>query len=333
MIRNICHCEYKDIISLENLLAAWREFIRGKRKNKDVELFELNLMENLQNLHSDLKKKIYKHGGYDSFQVTDPKPRDIHKASVRDRLIHHAVYRKLYSYFDRVFISDSFSCRKNKGTHRAIRRLTTLIRKVSRNNTRQCYVLKCDIRKFFASINQEVLLNVLDKSIEDKDIVNLLRIIVCSFYSRNVGVGLPLGNLTSQLLVNIYMDKFDQFVKHKLKVKYYIRYADDFALISNSASSLYRDLSKMIKYLAKELRLELHPNKVSIETIHSGIDFLGWVNYIDHRVLRTKTKKRMINNLHLKSLEDYEKALPSYDGMLSWGNGYKLKKKLAERKL
>ena len=164
-------------------------------------------------------------------------------------------------------------------------------------------------------------------------LINLLDIIIGSFNSKKEGTGLPLGNLTSQLLVNIYMNKFDQFVKYKLKVKYYIRYSDDFVVISDNIDFLHVYLAEMAKYLVKELHLELHPNKVSIKTINSGIDFLGWVNFINHRVLRTKTKNRMMNNLRLKSVEDCEKAIPSYQGMLKWGNGYKLRKKLEEGKL
>lgn len=310
------------------MLAAWREFIRGKRNRKDVQLFEINLMQNLRDLNNDLEKSCYNHCGYDAFQVTDPKPRDIHKASVRDRLVHHAVYRKLYPCFDLIFISDSFSCRKNKGTHKAIGRFTTFMRKTSRNGTRQGHVLKCDIRKFFASIDQKKLLSILDSHVADKELVNLLNIIIKSFHSRSVGVGLPLGNLTSQLLVNIYMNKFDQYVKHKLGIKHYIRYADDFVVVSSNKDVLFYYLIEMTNYLIRELHLEIHPNKVLIKTVSSGIDFLGWVNFINHRVLRTKSKKRMFRNISLKSIEDREKAIPSYQGMLEWGNGFKLNRRL-----
>lgn len=224
---------YQDIISVENLLAAWQEFIRGKRDKPDVQLFASALIDNILQLHQELVNKTYQHGGYYRFKISDPKPRDISKASVRDRLVHHAIYRILYPFFDKTFISDSYSCRVNKGTHKAINRFQQMFYQVSRNNTRTCWVLKLDIRKFFANIDHRILKEILARYIPDPDILWLLNNIIDSF-----SPGLPLGNLTSQLLVNIYMNEFDQFVKHKLKVKYYIRYADDFVILDSSREVL-----------------------------------------------------------------------------------------------
>ena len=154
--------KYNDIISLENFLEAWKEFINGKRNKKDVQEFSLRLMDNIFSLHSDLINHTYKHGGYQAFKINDPKPRDIHKASVRDRLLHHAIYRILYPFFDTAFITDSYSCRVNKGTHKAINRFCEFAYKTSRNNTRTCWALKCDIRKFFANIDHDILINILN---------------------------------------------------------------------------------------------------------------------------------------------------------------------------
>jgi len=219
---------FTDIISLENLFAAWQEFAKGKRNRKDVQEFSLNLMDNILALHQDLKSLTYRHGGYQAFKINDPKPRDIHKASVRDRLLHHAIYRILYPFFDKTFIADSYSCRLNKGTDKAINRFRDFVYKVSKNNTQTAWVLKGDVRKFFANIDHNILLKILQKYIPDKNIIKLLSEVINSFFSYQLGVGLPLGNLTSQLLVNIYLNKFDQFIKHQLKAKYYLRYADDF---------------------------------------------------------------------------------------------------------
>lgn len=210
---------YKDIISVENLLAAWEEFVRGKRSKPDVQRFQIRLVDNILLLHNELVLGTYGHGSYEAFSINDPKPRNIHKASVRDRLLHHAIYRVLYPFFDRKFIADSFSCRINKGTHKALERFKRFSWTVSKNNTRTCWVLKCDIRKFFASVDQAVLFGVLSKSIEDEEIMYLIKKVVQSFSPTEMGKGLPLGNLTSQLLVNIYMNEFDQFIKHKLKQK------------------------------------------------------------------------------------------------------------------
>jgi RNA-directed DNA polymerase len=317
---------YKDIISLENLLLAWKEFRRGKRSRKDAQEFERNLMDHIISLHNDLTARTYVHDSYQHFKIADPKQRDIHKATVRDRLLHHALYRVLYLYFDTKFVHDSYSCRDVKGTHRALNRFTHFARKVSRNNTRTCWVLKCDIRKFFASIDHVILADILKKNIIDQDTIWLLERVIESFESTGRGKGLPLGNLTSQLLVNIYMNKFDQYVKHALKQKYYVRYADDFVFLSHDHAALTELLPKVRDFLHERLALTLHPRKVSLTTVASGIDFLGWVHFPDHRVLRTTTKRRMFRNILQKKGKD--ETVQSYLGLLRYGNAYALKSKI-----
>ena len=326
---------YDHITSVENLLEAWKEFLRGKRGKLDVLQFQRNLMSEILRLHGELRNKTYRHGGYRHFRISDPKPRDIHKAGVRDRLVHHAIHRWLYPYFEPKFTHDSYSCRAGKGTHRAMNRFHDFAYKVSLNHTRTCWILKCDIRKFFASVDHAILKTLLREHIEDSDILWLLGEVIDSFPSRNniptfsrmleCPKGLPLGNLTSQLLVNVYMNEFDQFVKHKLKVKYYIRYADDFVLLSRDRQVLEEELSCIKAFLRERLKLELHPNKVSIETIASGIDFLGWVHFVDHRVLRTTTKRRMLKRL---TRETSTAVRSSYGGLLTHGNTQKLRRLL-----
>ena len=314
---------YDDIISVDNLLEAWKEFVKGKRKRRDVQEFERDMMTNIILLHTDLAHQTYQHASYEAFKINDPKPRDIHKATVRDRLLHHALHRKLYPFFDRTFIADSFSCRLGKGTHKALERFRSFAYQASHNHTKTIWVLKCDIRKFFASVDQGLLIDILDARIRDNDITRLLAKIIYSFSSTRRGIGLPLGNLTSQLLVNIYMNEFDQFVKHRLKAKYYIRYADDFVIMSRDRSGLINLLGSIKEFLAGRLRLQLHPDKISIKTIASGVDYLGWVNFPDHRVVRTKTKRRMFRQIRDK--QGKKETLQSYLGLLSHGNSKKLK--------
>ena len=318
---------YQDIISVENLLEAWREFVSGKTKRVDVQEFQQHLMDNILLLHNDLTTKTYQHSLYKAFKISDPKPRDIHKASVRDRLLHHAVYRQLYSFFDRTFISDSYSCRKEKGTHRAMNTFRRYAYKESKNGTRTIWVLKCDIRKFFASIDQAVLMEILCSYIADEDILWLISRVVESFSSTEKGKGLPLGNLTSQLLVNIYMNEFDQFVKHKLKAHRYIRYSDDFVILSPDYDWLVSLLPLIRDFLRDRLKLELHPQKVSIHTLASGIDFLGWIHFSDHRVLRATTKKRMFRAI---AGNPKPSRITSYLGMLAHGNARKLMAQIPE---
>lgn len=313
---------YDTIISRENLLAAWKEFLKGKRNKPDVQAFQYALSDNILALHLDLKNRTYAHGKYYAFNISDPKPRNIHKATVRDRLLHHALYRVLYPFFDKTFIAGSYSCRKGKGTHRAIKAFRRHTLSASKNNTKTLWVLKCDIKKFFASVDQQVLLNILQKRISDPDVLWLLGRIISSFSSTAPGKGLPLGNLTSQLLVNVYMNEFDQFVKRQLKVRYYVRYADDFVFMHCNKEQLETILSRIAAYLRQQLCPTLHPDKVFIKTFSSGIDFLGWVHFPDHRVLRTATKHRMLKRV--QGLEEESPTVQSYLGMLSHGNAKKL---------
>lgn len=333
MVRKSLVHAYDDIISVENLLEAWKEFKNGKRSKEDVSLFERNLMDNLFQLNRELSDGRYRHAGYQAFKISDPKPRDIHKASVRDRLMHHAIYNKLYWFFDRKFIHDSYSCRKYKGTHLAMDRFRDFFRKVSKNNTRTCWILKCDIRKFFASIDHGILKQTLVSHIADEKVIGLLANIIDSFHTEGKpGKGLPLGNLTSQLLVNIYMNEFDQFVKHRLKRRYYVRYADDFVFLSDSKSELEGIVAVIQAFLSERLSLEIHPNKMFIKTIASGIDFLGWIHFFDYRVLRTATKRRMMRRLENIGPHDARHpSAQSYLGVLDHGNAKKLEA-MVERK-
>lgn len=309
---------------MENLCEAWCEFILGKRKKKDVQEFQLRLMDELGLLHGALISGGYRHGGYYEFRINDPKPRVIHKASVRDRLLHHAIHRKLYPFFDRVFISDSFSCRTGKGVHRALNRFQSMARKVSWNHIRTCWVLKCDIRKFFASVDHFVLARELEKRVMNRDLLELLFRVIESF-SALPAKGIPLGNLTSQLFANIYMHPLDLFVKQELYCKYYIRYADDFVFLSDDRSELEGLLIVIRCFLSEKLALDLHPDKVILKTIASGVDFLGWVHFPHHRILRTKTKRRAIKRVRQKP---EEATLQSYLGMLEHGDAQTIRQEL-----
>jgi len=200
-------------------------------------------------------------------------------------------------------------------------------------------VLKCDIKKFFASIDHKILLNILYEYIPDKNIIWLLDNIIGSFctnaeppltppWKGGESYGLPLGNLTSQLFSNIYMNKLDQHIKHKLKAKYYIRYADDFVILSQDKKWLENLIPQIQVFLQKELKLTLHPNKVFIKTYASRVDFLGWNNFCDHRILRRKTKERMFRRIKANPTNE---TLQSYLGLLRHGNTKKVREGLIMR--
>jgi len=283
-------------VSISNLLAAWNEFKRGKRKKKDIALFELHLEDNLFALHKMLVSHTYIHDPYDAFYVYDPKRRHIHKASVRDRVLHQAIFRVLYPIFDPHFIYDSYSSRNYKGTHAGVSRLNDACRKVSKNWKKTAYVLKCDIRKFFDSIDHHVLRNLIVQKVNDPETLWLADSIFASF-EKEKGKGLSLGNVTSQLFANVYMNEFDQFAKHVLKAHYYFRYCDDFVIVHSDRKFLEHAIVKIRAFLKEILLLDLHPYKVEIRKITQGVDFLGYVVLPHTQVVRTKTKNRILRKL------------------------------------
>ncbi len=172
---------FNKVISLENLFGAWEKFKKGKQKKPDVQKFEFQLEQNIFSLYEDLKSKKYRHGPYHGFCISDPKLRHIHKATVRDRVLHHAVFKILNPIFEPTFIPDSFSCRADKGNHKGVITVENMARKVSRNYKSNCYVLKCDIKKFFDSVDHEILLKIISKKIIDEDTMWLMKEIVHSF--------------------------------------------------------------------------------------------------------------------------------------------------------
>jgi len=323
---------FDEIISLENLFLAWHEFRRGKKNKPDVQDFEFNLEDNLFQLHQELKAKTYQHFHYTAFNICDPKPRRIHKACVRDRILHHAVFRILYPIFDRGFIFDSYSCRLGKGTHRAVNRLEKFCRKLSQNNHKNILVLKCDVRKFFDSVDQDILLGLINSKIDDEDAIWLIEKIIKSF-----PIGLPLGNVTSQLFANAYLNELDQFIKHELKARYYLRYCDDFIILDKDRNFLKELICQINAFLSTKLKLSLHSDKLIVRKYHQGIDWLGYVVLPHHRVLRTKTKKRIFKKVKGKRADleaglisemSFSQSLQSYFGVLKHCAGYKIKEKI-----
>jgi len=353
---------YKDVfekvINLENLFSAWEEFKHGKGSRPDVELFERDLEPNVFGLNGDLKCGNYKHGLYTGFFIADPKRRHVHKAIVRDRVLHHAVFSILNPIFEPTFIAASFSCRIGKGSHRGVEAVAGMLKKVSRNNSRPCYVLKCDIRKFFDTINHHILLSRLSRKIRDVKMMSLLRELIESYSSEaefmrererereSCGAsrqkGIPIGNLTSQLFANVYMNEFDQFVKHILKVTYYARYTDDFIIVSTDRMYLNNLLAPIQDFFGNTLRLELHPHKMTVRKYSQGIDFLGYVILPHCRLVRKRSWKRMLRKFRVKvsgyrqgkiTAESLEQSLHSYAGALSHADAYDLLELLENQRL
>jgi len=303
------------------LLCAWHEFRKGKRKKSDVARFEFNLEDNIFKLHDELESGTYKPQPYEAFFVKDPKLRHIHKSGARDRLVHQALFRVLYPIFDTHFIHDSYSSRNRKGTHAGVKRLELFIREATGNWTRQVWCLKCDIRKFFDSIDHDILLGLIRQKVGDARVLELIKTIVHGF-EKSSGKGLPLGNVTSQLFANVYMNEFDQFIKHTLKARYYARYCDDFVILDRNKQVLESYIFRISTFLDIELKLELHPNKLEIRKVRQGIDFLGQVVLPYRNVLRTKTKRRVLRKVKEMKKSNSDKLpaiVASYKGLLSHG--------------
>lgn len=314
--------DYSQLISIENLFQAWEEFKKGKRNKLDVQFFERNLEDNLFDLHYLLRSKTYKHGRYQEFYVNDPKRRHIHKAEVCDRIGHHLLYKYLYELFDKTFIYDSYSCRLNKGTHKAVKRLEKFTRLLSKNYRQDFWALKLDIKQFFASVDHKILTNIIKSRVIDEDVRWLVDKILSSFQSQEKEAkGIPLGNLTSQIFANIYMNKLDQFIKHNLKIKYYLRYADDFIILDKNRAFLYRCINTLKQFLSEELKLELHPNKSIFRRFKWGIDFCGYIVLPYYILPRTKTKRRIFKKI-LRT-ETANQSLQSYLGYFSHAKSYR----------
>lgn len=330
--------------------------------------FERCLEDNIFKLHYELSSGRYQHGPYSTFHIYDPKHRVISKALVRDRLVHHVVFNELYRIFDPTFIHHSYSSRLNKGTHLAVLNLFHCLRQVSRNYTQTVHILKCDVKKFFWSVDHQKLLAIIQSKIKDEKFLWLINEIVKSFPPSFAGAsadksagrpvdkipererervkgipcsgkGLPIGNVTSQIFANIYLDKLDQFIKHRLKIRDYFRYADDFVIVHPEKEFLQTTLTQIQQFLQEELLLELHPGKVSIQKFSQGVDFLGYVSLPRYIVLRTKTKKRMLKKIRQRrqelergtiTPESFNQSLQSYLGILKHCKGREIERKVWE---
>lgn len=324
---------YGEITKFENILNAWNKFRKGKKNKRDVLEFEYQLEENLFSLQRQLIQKAYQHQGYKKFYIKDPKMRLIHKATVVDRLIHHLVSSYLENIFEPTFITHSYSSRKDKGTIKAVLTFQGMGNRISERGQNACWVLKLDVKKFFASVNHQILIDLLSDKIEGPDFLNILQKIINSFPEQ----GIPIGNLTSQYFANIYLHELDQFITKKLKIQYYIRYADDFVIFSPNRQDLFDLITIIRKFLDLKLNLTLHPQKIILRKFRSGIDFLGYIVFPNHILPRTKTKRRLIKKIKEKikqykqqeiTEEKLKATINSYLGYLSHSNSYALKKEL-----
>ncbi|MEX0877358.1 MAG: reverse transcriptase/maturase family protein [Candidatus Spechtbacterales bacterium] len=332
---------YSQIYDFQNLHSAYLNARKGKRYKGQILNYSYNIEENLLNLQKELKNKTYKHGAYTEFTIHDSKKRQIKAAPFKDRIVHHALYSQIEPIFDKSFIYDSYACRKTKGTHKALKRLETFLRSISTSNPagvpdKDIYCLKCDISKYFKNVDHKTLFNLLKKKISCKDTLWLLNEIIQSNH-ESPGKGMPIGNLTSQLFANVYLNELDQFVKHTLREKYYIRYMDDFLIPHKDKKHLHETKDKIQEFLSKNLELEFNPKKADVFPLKNGIDFLGYRIYGTHRLLRKSTVKRFVKRTraYKKQMgngkmpeERYIASIQSWNAYAEKGNSWRLREKL-----
>ena len=331
---------YEDVCSFENLYGAYLKARKCKRYKEYVLDFSWDVEGEIMKLQDNLTNKTYKHGKYYQFTLYDAKKREIKAAPFRDRVVHHALCTVLEPIFDRRFIYDSYACRKGKGTHKAIKRLDKFIQSAEdRWGEGNVYCLKCDVSKYFDSIDHQVLFDLIKRKVRDVNVLWLVEKIIKSSFSHRIHydlfnfreTGIPIGNLTSQLFANLYLNELDQFVKHDLGEKYYIRYMDDFLILGNEKRRLHELEGILREFLRRELRLQLHKRKVALYPVWKGIYFLGYQVFRHYKLVRKSTIVRFVKNIKMKNCSI--EIMDSVRSWLSFGNYAKifsLKSRLCE---
>lgn len=343
---------YGRICEYEELYQSHLEARKGKRYRDDVLLFTDKLEENLIELQNELIWESYNIGKYRPFYVREPKLRLVMALQYRDRVVQWAIYKQLNPFYDKTFIEDSYACRIDKGSHKAADKLQYWLRQVSRKPG-EWYYLKLDISKYFYRVDHLVLLDILRRRIKDERLMRLLEKIISSEDTRfglPAGVspedcpeeqwlndvGMPIGNLTSQLFANIYLNELDQMCKHDLRLHYYIRYMDDVIILSESKAELWEIKANIEEFLNLQLHLDLN-KKTAIRPCREGVEFVGYRIWATHRKLKKQTARRIIRNVKRMceevragnmTREEFDRAAASYNGVLQHCNSYGLRSKL-----
>jgi hypothetical protein len=324
---------FECIVRFDNLLAAERRAARGKRDRPSVARFEFHLERELIRLQEALLAGCYRPGAFYTFEVCDPKRRAICAAPFHDRVVHHAVCDVLEPVFERRAIFDSYACRVGKGTHAAIARAQHFAR-------RHRFFLKCDVRRFFASVDHAVLEALLARLLRDPRLLGLLsRIIAHGPPDAAPGVGLPIGNLTSQHFANLYLGELDHRVKDRLRVKGYLRYMDDVLLFADDKPTLHGLLAEIRAFLAEPLHLTLKDAATLIAPVTEGIPYLGFRVYPGTIRLNQRTRRRFRQRVralergveagHLDA-DELAKRAASLFAHLAHADAYRLRRQVAD---
>lgn len=322
------------ICTLANVLLAYRKARKCKRFRPEVMEFEQNREENLLRAIRDIKNLTYKPGKYKVFKVWEPKERIIMALPFYDRVIQHMIVNLIEPIFERQFFFHSYACRKGFGVHRASKQLTRWLHNLELVQGKRIYVLKCDIHHYFQSVNHKVLKKEIRRYIKDKNLLMLLDRIIDHNGVFPDGVGIPVGNLTSQLFANVYLHRLDMFIKHKLHADYYMRYMDDFIILSDDIEQLRQWQKEIEAFLAEELKLELNP-KTTIICAKNGVDFVGYRHWHDRKKVRKgamrRLKKLMAQMKYGLITEEYfDRSFASRMGSMKHADTYNLRSSYAK---
>ena len=324
------------IVAFENLLLAAKKASRGKRGKRAVAAFNFHLENELIALQSELKSETYHPRPYTQFEVREPKVRKICSSHFRDRVVHHSICNLIEPILEKKAVFDSYACRYNKGAHLAVKRCQEFSRKHD-------YYLKCDIKKFFESIDHSILKSMLDGVFKDKSLLRLLNIIIDHEVPGNPsGRGLPIGNLTSQHFANYYFGKLDHYIKDQLRIKGYVRYMDDFISFSNNKDDLHELLSQIEHFVSNFLKLELKSRATIIAPVTEGIPFLGFrifrntIRLKRENLVRARRKIRNKEKLYRNGKLSEKKLLLSINsivGHVAHVNSLGIRRKIFEESL
>ncbi len=368
--------ESRGFIGLEELLEAYYLCRRNKRNTANALAFELDCESKLYDLWRSINDGSYQPGRSVAFVVRGAVVREVFAADFGDRVVHHLIIHKLNPLFEKKFIYDSYACREGKGTHFGIERLSGFIRACSDNYNRNCYVLKLDIEGFFMHINRKTLFERLRRFIEEKYreqdkglIIELCEKVIFNDCTANCiikgsrndwadlppskslfhsppGCGLPIGNLTSQIFANFYMDAFDHFVKHDLDIRYYGRYVDDWVIVHPDKAYLQALLPKLDGFLREQLGLNVHPRKIYLQHYSKGVAFLGAVVKPGRIYLKNRIKGNFYERIQQwnermgrperlseQELQSLQSSVNSYLGLMKHYRTYYIRRKVLQRTL
>lgn len=314
---------FDSVCTLENLQLAYAKAKKGKSNTYGVRLFSKDLENNINQLYAELLAGTYRTSEYSIFTIYDPKERTVYRLPFRDRVVHHAIMNVLEPVWTSIFISNSYACIKGRGIHAVLNRLKRDLK--DEENTTYC--LKMDVKKFYPTIDHEILKAIVRRKIKDVRLLQLLDEIIES------APGVPIGNYLSQFFANLYLTYFDHWIKEQMQVKYYYRYADDMVILAPNKPYLHDLLSEISLYLITELDLQLKQNYQVFPVEIRGIDFVGYVFFHNHILMRKSIKKRLCRKaarLNKKQLDpkQYRMQISPWTGWAKHCNSRHLLKKV-----